>query len=639
MQAAMLAVLALGIYANTLTLEYALDDKVVLVENQFTLKGLAGIKDIVTHGVTTGYFGSEVDDATGGRYRPLSLVTHAIEYQFFGLAPSVSHLINVLCYTATVLLLFSLLLRLFPAEATAPRYLSVPFLAAAFFAAHPVHTEVVANIKGRDDLLGLLLGLGTLLAWLNYVEAGRHRSLAVTCLLFFLSLLAKESLISFLAVGPLILWYFERRELGEITKKTAPLLVTALVYVVVRLAMIGVGKQSLHSLIADPFLDATASQRIGTVALVWLLYLKLLVFPHPLTHDYYPYQIPLVDVTSPWPVISIGVYGVLLYIMVRGFRRRSVVSFCIATFFATQILYGNVLFNLGVLMNERFLYASSVAFCLLVAWLLVRRVTHASVVIAISVVLVAAGAAKTIARNRAWYDDTTLALTDVRTSSGSARAQMSAGWAHLKRALNEKSPTEKQRELNESIGYLEAALRIHPKYFDAAQLLGRALTQEGSYSRALELLTNCLETNPSDSATLDSVEVLAYRAGNTSDVATAVKAYGILLEKQPNAETYSAAGEFYGKRLGDLPKAREYLEEAVRLDPRDASTIVKLGVVHAMTGDMEGAVELFDRAITVDPTDAAAYFNKGRALRQMGQEAEGDELMRKATQMDPALAG
>jgi len=89
--ASILFFLAIGLYAYTITFDYVLDDQIVLTNNNFTKKGFDGIHDIMTKESFVGRFGEQKNLVVGARYRPLSIVTFAIEYQFFGLNPKVSH--------------------------------------------------------------------------------------------------------------------------------------------------------------------------------------------------------------------------------------------------------------------------------------------------------------------------------------------------------------------------------------------------------------------------------------------------------------------------------------------------------------------------------------------------------------------
>ena len=78
------------LYANTLNHNYAFDDSIVITENNFTQKGISGIPDLLTKDFFEGIYGSQLE-LSGGRYRPLSLVSFAIEWQIFGENPLVSH--------------------------------------------------------------------------------------------------------------------------------------------------------------------------------------------------------------------------------------------------------------------------------------------------------------------------------------------------------------------------------------------------------------------------------------------------------------------------------------------------------------------------------------------------------------------
>lgn len=144
-------IVAFALYANTLTHGYVLDDTIVITDNDFTAAGFAGIGDLLTTDSFHGFLGRDVEELAGGRYRPLSLVTFAIEGALFGKSPGVGHLGNVLLFAlccVMLLIVLEALLRDRPSLGPLP----VAFVAALLFAAHPVHREVVANIKGRRPL-------------------------------------------------------------------------------------------------------------------------------------------------------------------------------------------------------------------------------------------------------------------------------------------------------------------------------------------------------------------------------------------------------------------------------------------------------------------------------------------------------
>src|SRR4051812_25407500 len=130
-------------YANSFTNGFVLDDLSSIVQNGYVTKGISSIPDIFITPYLRGFAYNPND-----LYRPLSLAMFATEYQLSGGSPMPGHIINVLFFAGCVVLLFMCLDVLFERKKTI-----VAFMAAALFALHPIHTEVVANIKSRDELL------------------------------------------------------------------------------------------------------------------------------------------------------------------------------------------------------------------------------------------------------------------------------------------------------------------------------------------------------------------------------------------------------------------------------------------------------------------------------------------------------
>src|SRR6185295_7599301 len=88
-QAVIVAILAIGFYINSYQNEFAHDDSIVIIKNEYVLEGFAGIPDILTKDAYDSYYRqfNSSNQLSGGRYRPLSVVTFAIEQQFLGPHP------------------------------------------------------------------------------------------------------------------------------------------------------------------------------------------------------------------------------------------------------------------------------------------------------------------------------------------------------------------------------------------------------------------------------------------------------------------------------------------------------------------------------------------------------------------------
>lgn len=169
--ALLLMVSAFLLYGISISYGYMLDDQLVIWQNAYVQKGFAGLGDIFAYDSFMGYFQKQQFLLEGGRYRPLSLATFAAEIGIFGKdnpnLVHISHFINILLYGATGIFLYRILLGLFPLKEGGRWYFSVPFLASMIFVLHPLHSECVANIKGRDEILALLGSLAALYATLK----------------------------------------------------------------------------------------------------------------------------------------------------------------------------------------------------------------------------------------------------------------------------------------------------------------------------------------------------------------------------------------------------------------------------------------------------------------------------------------
>ena len=445
------------LYANTISFEYALDDKLYITANEFTTKGFDGIKEIWTNDLMVGFFGSKKNLVEGGRYRPLALTTHAIEWQFFKKTPGLSHFINVVLYGLIGVFLLSVLRRIFGWK-DKKWWWGLSFLTVLIYLAHPLHTEVTANIKSRDEIMSLLFALLAFRSVLIYLESKSNKELLLSGAWFILSLFSKESSVTFLGVIPLTLIFFPKGNLKESLTAMAPLAVFTLVYLGIRLMVFADQGASLDvaaELMNKPYLQASDSERMASIFLTMGIYLKLLVFPHPLTHDYYPFHPfrtfaeleagarPYVDWSDPWAAISLLLYAAILgyglfalYQRIKG-KKANIIGYGLLIYFGTFILFSNLFFDIGAFMNERFLFIPSLGYALILSYLftgIIEKKLGSKVSLFLLVALLFGFSGKTIARNFAWENDRTLAESDVLTSDGSAKVKMTMGSELLEKA-------------------------------------------------------------------------------------------------------------------------------------------------------------------------------------------------------------
>lgn len=504
LQAAVIAVLAFSIYCNTFSHEYALDDLIVIVKNEYVYEGFAGLGGIFTKDAFDSYCrqSNSTNSLAGGRYRPLSIGTFAIEQQFLGPVPvsqvdsvvnnarmpgkqlddlrhamHIRHVFNVLWFTLSVIVLLYFLRYV-----VFPRNHLIPFIATLLFTVHPIHTEVVANVKSLDEILSFLFICLTFIFAFKYREHNKIWLLAAALLSYFLAFLSKEYAITLVVLLPLSFWLFRKEAVGKSISATLPYLLVVIIYAALRFQAVGAmnGGGDDSDIWNNPYAFATAAQKTPTQIATLMNYLKLLVFPHPLSSDYSYNTIPYKDFSNPLVWLSILIHLAMLAGGVYFLKKRHVFGFAIAFYVANLLLVCNLIYDLGGTMGERLIYHSSLGFCIVLAYLLyggaekMRSESTGRLVLATmvtTIVILCSG--KTIARNNDWKNDFTLFSNDVKVVPNSLLVNADLGVAVLDKADLEKDEQKKAERLRTGIKYLDKALSLDSVCLPA--LLNRAL--------------------------------------------------------------------------------------------------------------------------------------------------------------------
>ena len=663
-----ITVLALLCYANTLTLHYALDDRMVILESKYTIKGgWESVKAIFTEDTFTGYFGADHSIVAGGRYRPMSQLTYMIEFQLFGKSikekigdlddyynlhnakneeyfydtplPFVNHLLNLIYYILLCLLIYEVLARIFPQHEGKKWFQSLPFIAVLLFAVHPIHTEVVANVKGRDEIFAMLGSFAALWCSLKYVDTRKWYWLVISLLAFTFGIFSKENTITFLAVLPLALFYYknENKRTADYFVTLIPLVIGSVFFVWVRYKVLGsmMPPDLTSNILNNPYVHSTRAQQIATVLITWGIYLKLLFFPHPLTHDYYPHQIAITDFSNPlvWLLlagsIALVVYGVW------KLKKKTVPAFGILYFIFTFSIVSNLLFNVGTFMNERFVFMSSIGFTLIVGWWLYLLSTASApalqkTAVGITGVICLLFGIKTFTRNFTWKDDFTLFLTDVKTSDNNIKCNISAGGSCLQ--IWKKS--HKERDKRDAYRYLEKALKLDDHALNAYLLLSELAYNDENMDLAYQAARNATLIDPENpqgknlltmsengqrAHALDPVNKLLDE-GKVDDAWREVNA---ILEKEPdNVVAKNVKGNVLGRGYGRLDEAIKLFEEIVAEHPDFSSSWENMGICYAIKRDFANAERCLLHALELSPDNDNIRLNLYYMYKDKGDEKE-----------------
>ena len=190
------------LYANSIPNNYNLDDELVTRNHKLTSQGISAIPEIFSSPYYTDNAGYNYE------YRPVVLSSFAIEHQFFGDNPYISHFFNLLLYALCCVILYRVLLKIIPGQLLSA-------CITLLFVANPTHTEVVCSIKNRDEILSLLFGLLAVYAALKAVVGKKWYVLLVPAFFLF-ALLSKTTVISFVIIIPVILIFFTQAGFKQI---------------------------------------------------------------------------------------------------------------------------------------------------------------------------------------------------------------------------------------------------------------------------------------------------------------------------------------------------------------------------------------------------------------------------------------
>ena len=603
----LIVAMAIAIYLPTASYDFALDDAIVIYDNDFTKRGLQGIPDLFRYDTFRGFFKVEgkAQLVSGGRYRPLTPAMFALEYSLSNGKPWLFHLLNVLYYALLCLLLVKVLEQLFENHKDG---MPIAWMATLLFVAHPVHVEVVANIKGRDEIVSLICALIALKLILDkrFWWAG----LAV-----FIGLLAKEMAVTIVPIAGLSLVWLRGNSWGEALKKILPLVIGALVYIAIRTLVIGVpdvsggGLEMMNNpfvkLIDGQYLPFTFAEKSATIFYTLLEYLRLLFWPHPLTHDYYPRHIGIMN-WSNWQVIaSLVLYIGLSIAAFWGFKKKSISAFGIAFFLLSLILVSNILFPIGTHMGERFLFMGSIGWAISIASLLVRLIhSKTNSWIAVGAITLAF-AVLSVSRAPVWKNDKTLFTRDVNVSGKSAKALNAAAGVVVDECIRQNPIACPESDLKQAITYLNKALEIHPNYKNAYLIKGNAYLLLKEFEAAIG----------------------SYQYALSIDMGYAEARRNVLI-------AYTEAARYYGEERNDVEKALQLLNQLLVLDPSNMEGLRLAGVAYGVKGEFQKAISYFNRILVLDPNNTEALRNIGISHLQLGNESMGQSFIQRSESIE-----
>ena len=581
-----IAIAVFLLYGNTLSNGYVLDDFSVIKENNIVNQGIKNLGQIFKTSYRAGYL--NVND---GLYRPLSLAMFAIEWTMKPNNPGLGHFINLLIYVFCGIVLFKTLRRLLPQLNT---YILIGTV--LLFIAHPIHSEVVGNIKSRDELLCFLFSFLTIHFIIKYIDDAKSYFLFLGSIFLFIAFLAKESAILTFPILMIMLVFFRKEAMSKIIGIVLSVMIPFIVYMLIRKSVLDsfAGLQSV-TMIDNP-IGAQTNFGLKLMGSMQVLgeYMQLFVFPHPLIYDYSYNSFPLNDgINLP---ILIGILTVLamIAIIVITYKKHPIISFSILFIFASLSLYTNIFFTIGAAKAERFTFLASLGFCLILAYVIAKILkleiypsnisqnSNKNYFYVLGAILMLYSV-KTISRNSDWKDNITLYTHDVELNPMSAKTHYYLGNELIKKIAEEESDSLKKIDyLNKGILEVRKSVAIFPEYSDGHTQIGVGYFKMNNMDSAAVYFNKGLQYNPNNSVALSNMGAYYFNKGR-----------------------YAEAIEIYDKTL--------------LLNPRFIDAMVNLGSCYGASGRFNDAVVWFTKAYELDPNNKKAITFLAITYQNMNQ--------------------
>ena len=551
-------------FANALDGQFVYDDRLQILKNP-TLNSLSNIPKMFTQGVWQFLNVSDVS-APGPYYRPIFNIVLIINRHLFGLEVTGWHLVSIALHLCVVFLVYRLARKW-------GLTFEVAAASALLFGLHPVHSESVAWVSAIPDPLAAVFILSSLLLYERYYySAGIRKPVDryASVVLALLAMASKEVAV----IYPVFLVAREmlgrpRENYSELAtrllKRTAPFFGAVVVYLLMRYYVLGFLRQDEPKSIGIPFFRV-----LITIPSVLFSYVRMLVAPYPLAVFYDNRYVESMTDARFWAAaLVITALAIAIWWAVRK-NAPALLAAAFMIIFILPTLNLKAFRSEESLLHDRYLYLSSIGFCILVAmgfdWLSAafsqrRRVFVGATAVA-SVVLLFL----TFYQNYSWQNEFT--MTDYAL-------RVAPRWPFTQNYIG--AYQAEQRRFPEAERAYRAALDIDPNYYDSLSNLGDIYREEGHLREAEKYY-------------LDAIA-----------------------DGAPYAEThYNLAVSYVAENR--LAEAEQPLKEALAIRPAHVKARYNLGWLYDQQGRADLAEQEYTKTLEYDPSYPEPRINLGVLL-------------------------
>lgn len=659
-------VLALLCFINSYDGEFVFDDSEAIVNNK-DLRPTTPLCNLWRND----FWGSNLSSNSSHKsYRPLTVVTFRLNYLLVGgLHPVGFHVLNILLHaviSALMIDMFAILTGGLSYDAKgwiqnhAPK---TSLLAALFFAAHPVHTESVAGIVGRADLLCALFFQLSFLTYCRAFNKGSNRDdrfsvqwVVASLLLCAAAMLCKEQGITVLGVNAafdvllicdvnvyeLIQRLFLRKKTFSISDlfqsglptRLALMLLGGLAMLYSRWKIMGTGPPAFTEVDNPASFAENIFLRVVNYNYYYCLNAWLLVCPWWLCFDWSMGCVPLIKSAADWRMIwLLLLWGTLLGLINQAFcspdiQRRRTLTLALVLLVVPFLPASNIFFRVGFVIAERVLYLSSAGYCLLLAscvgWCCSRWTKYRKLVCVSMLALLCVYVLRCALRSHQWRAEKTLFTSALSVCPLNAKVHYNVG-----KNLADRGNT------TDAIVYYREAVRLHPTYVHAMNNLGNILKERNALIEAEELLSKAVSIQPDFAAAWMNLGIVQ---NSLQKFEEAERSYWNAIRfRKKYPDCYYNLGRLYADQNRHVDALNAW-RNATMLKPDHSLAWNNMVILLDNTGNLGQAEAIGREALKIVPNDHTIMFSLANVLGKLQKYKESEGFFLNALRINPKAA-
>uniref|UniRef100_A0A673KYS8 dolichyl-phosphate-mannose--protein mannosyltransferase n=1 Tax=Sinocyclocheilus rhinocerous TaxID=307959 RepID=A0A673KYS8_9TELE len=611
------------------------------------------------------FWGSNLSSNSSHKsYRPLTVLTFRINYLLAGgLHPIGFHVLNVALHCVISVLMidvFAILIGGLVHDGRGVKLNLSPkasFLAALFFAAHPVHTESVAGIVGRADLLCALFFQLSFLVYCKAFQGGDKKFSVLwifsSILLCAVAMLCKEQGITVLGVNAafdilmvcnLNIYELAHRLLsrrksadvsdlftGGLLMRLALLFLGGSFLLYARWRIMGTGPPSFTEVDNPASFAENVILRIVNYNYYYSLNAWLLLCPWWLCFDWSMGCVPLIKSATDWRIV----WPLLLWCCLMGLvyqalcsqdsNKRRTLTFGLVLLVIPFLPASNLFFRVGFVIAERVLYLSSAGYCLILAYAVGYCSCHwKKHKVLATLTLLCVNVARSAQRSQHWRSEQSLFTSAVSVCPLNAKVHYNVG----------KNLADRGNQ-SAAIKYYREAVRLHPKYVHAMNNLGNILKERNELKEAEELLSSAVHIQPDFAAAWMNLGIVQNSLKKLDEAEQSYRNAIRFRKKYPDC--YYNLGRLYA----DLNRSIDALNawrNATILKPDHSLAWNNMVILLDNTGNLAQAELIGKEALKILPKDHTIMFSLANVLGKQEKYKESEGFFLNALKINPNVA-